>query len=102
MLSTAIDVSHLDKAYSTNGKTLKAVNNLSLSVPAGQVISFLGPNGAGKTTTIKMICGLITPTSGQIRLNGYDAARQPRRALSQIVVVLEEARNIYWRLSAWE
>ena len=102
MSSPAIDVSLLNKVYSTNGKTLQAVNNLSLSVPAGQVISFLGPNGAGKTTTIKMICGLITPTSGQIHLNGYDVARQSRRALSQIGVVLEGARNIYWRLSAWE
>src|SRR5258705_8530019 len=100
MSPAAIEVSLLNKIYKTNGKTLQAVNNLSLTAQVGQVFSFLGPNGAGKTTTIKMICGLITPTSGQIRLNGYDVARQPRQALNQIGVVLEGARNIYWRLSA--
>src|SRR5262249_5065163 len=79
-----------------------AVADLNMSIPEGEVFSFLGPNGAGKTTTIKMVCGLITPTSGQITLNGYDIARQSRKAVSQIGVVLEGARNIYWRLSAWE
>jgi ABC-2 type transport system ATP-binding protein len=102
MSPAGIEVSLLNKIYKTNGKILQAVDNLSLTAQVGQVFSFLGPNGAGKTTTIKMICGLITPTSGQIRLNGYDIARQPRQALSQIGVVLEGARNIYWRLSAWE
>jgi ABC-2 type transport system ATP-binding protein len=81
---------------------VKAVDNLRLSVPAGQVFGFLGPNGAGKTTTIKMVCGLVTPSAGRVLLNGFDAARQRGQAMLQIGAVLEGTRNVYWRLSPWE
>lgn len=97
-----IEIVGLSKIYQSRGKIIQAVDNLSLSVGSSTVLSFLGPNGAGKTTTIKMICGLITPTAGRICLNGFDLARQPRKALGQIGVVLEGARNLYWRLSAWD
>ncbi len=100
--SVAIDVSGLSKTFSNNGATLQAVDHLTFSIAHGEVFSFLGPNGAGKTTTIKMICGLISPTAGTICLNGYDMARESRQALTQIGAVLEGARNVYWRLSAWE
>ncbi|MGH2509754.1 MAG: ABC transporter ATP-binding protein, partial [Ktedonobacteraceae bacterium] len=79
-----------------------AVDNLNLTVEAGQVFGFLGANGAGKTTTIKMICGLITPTTGQIRINGHDVARERSVAMRQIGAVLEGTRNVYWRLTAWQ
>src|SRR5438874_1612536 len=49
-----------------------AVRELSLQVPAGELFAFLGPNGAGKTTTIKMLCGLLFPSSGTVRVGGYD------------------------------
>jgi len=71
-------------------------------VPAGQVIGLLGPNGAGKTTLIKMLCGLVTPTAGIARLNGYDITRQRSAAVLQLGAVLEGGRNIYWSMSAWE
>ncbi len=54
-----------------------AVNNVSLTVPAGQFFGFLGPNGAGKTTTIKMMTGLYAPTSGECLINGFDIQKQP-------------------------
>lgn len=57
-----------------------AVDDISLSIPAGEFFGFLGPNGAGKTTTIKMMTGLFTPTSGEIIINGYDVVRQPQQA----------------------
>lgn len=101
-MTTAIEVESLSKRYRNKGREIAAVKDLSLTVPAGQVLAFLGPNGAGKTTTIKMICGLITPTTGTIRLHGYDMRRQQRHALKQISAVLEGTRNIYWRLSAME
>src|SRR5690606_12043834 len=57
-----------------------AVENLNLSIPQGELFAFLGPNGAGKTTTIKMLVGLLHPTSGQVRVGGVDVVQSPRDA----------------------
>ncbi|HYL42316.1 MAG TPA: ABC transporter ATP-binding protein [Ktedonobacteraceae bacterium] len=99
----AIEIESLSKTYYKRNKSVtKAVDNLNLSVPAGQVFGFLGANGAGKTTTIKMICGLVTPTTGRVHVNGYDVAREHSMAMRQIGAVLEGTRNVYWRLTAWQ
>src|SRR5579885_3636234 len=98
----AIEIEALTKEYRQKKAIVQAVRDLHLTVPAGQVFGFLGANGAGKTTTIKMICGLVIPTTGNIRVNGYDVARSRSMAMRQIGAVLEGTRNIYWRLSAWE
>jgi ABC-2 type transport system ATP-binding protein len=98
----AIGLSGLTKRYRRGKDWLTAVNNVTLSVPPGQVIGLLGPNGAGKTTTIKMACGLIVPTAGTIRLNGYDVGRRRADAVRQIGAVLEGSRNVYWPLTAWQ
>ena len=93
----------LSKRYPRRGRQpIMAVDDLSLRVEAGQVFGFLGHNGAGKTTAIKMLCGLVRPTSGSVRLNGYDVVRQRGKAMRQIGAVLEGTRNVYWRLSAWD
>lgn len=64
-----LQISHLYKNY---GK-FQAVKNLSLHIPQGDLFGFVGPNGAGKTTTIRMVCGLMLPTAGEISINGVDA-----------------------------
>ena len=66
-----IELLDVTKAFGT--KT--AVNQLSLSVGRGEMFAFLGPNGAGKTTTIKMLCGLLFPTSGTLRVGGHDVQK---------------------------
>ena len=71
-----IRLSGVHKRYGAN----EVVKNLSLHVPAGELFGFLGPNGAGKTTTIKMIAGLLQPTSGSIFLAGNDLKREPVKA----------------------
>lgn len=99
----AFELIELNKVYDRGKETpVRAVENINLSVPAGQVVGLLGPNGAGKTTTIKMMCGLLTPTSGRVHLNGYDVARERPMAVRQVGAVLEGARNVYWSLSAWQ
>ncbi len=99
----AIAIESLTKVYGgAHGRSVKAVDGLTLSVPAGQVFGLLGPNGAGKTTTIKLLCGLVTATAGSIRLNGYDVRRERSQAVLQLGAVLEGGRNVYWSLSAWQ
>lgn len=67
-----IRLDHVSKSYGT--KT--AVSDMNLDIPAGELFAFLGPNGAGKTTTIKMMCGLLFPTTGRVLIGGYDMQTQ--------------------------
>lgn len=100
---SSIEIEALSKTFSKRKREdVIAVDRLDLTLPSGQVFGFLGPNGAGKTTTIKMMCGLVTPTSGSVRLNGYDIYGQRAEAVRQLGVVLEGTRSVYWRLTAWE
>ena len=99
----AIQIDGLSKIYRRRGgDPIHAVVDLNLSVLAGQVFGLLGPNGAGKTTTIKMTCGLIRPTAGRVRVNGYDVWGRRSAAVCQIGAVLEGTRNVHWTLSAWD
>src|SRR6201992_1350365 len=80
---------------------LTAVDGINLSVTAGQFFGFLGPNGAGKSTTIKMLTGLLAPTSGRIRLLGIDLAAKPVEVKRQIGVV-PEGMGLFERLTGSE
>jgi len=80
---------------------LTAVDGISLEVAEGEFFGFLGPNGAGKSTTIKMLCGLLRPTAGEIRVAGFDLARQPLEVKRRIGVLSEEPA-LYERLTARE
>lgn len=78
-----------------------AVDHLNLAVDEGEFFGFLGPNGAGKSTTIKMLVGLLRPTSGQASIAGIDIWQQPLQA-KQLIGVLPEGLNLYERLTARE
>jgi ABC-2 type transport system ATP-binding protein len=75
-----IRVSHLTKQYGR----FTAVRNLSLEVPAGTLYGFLGPNGAGKTTTLRMIAGILKPTTGRIEIAGVDLQDRPLLAKARL------------------
>jgi len=75
-ISPLIKTRHLVKKY---GDKL-AVIDVSFEVQSGEIFGFLGPNGAGKTTTIKMIVGLLQPSSGTVKVGGYDVQSQPQQA----------------------
>ncbi len=96
----AIELVGLSKIYRSRRRDdIQAVAGLDLAIGHGEVLGFLGPNGAGKTTSIKMICGLILPDTGTIRIQGHNLQRHRFAAMRSIGAVLEGTRNIYWRLS---
>ena len=78
-----------------------AVNGVSLDVRPGEIHGFLGPNGAGKTTTIRMIAGLLKPTSGRILVNGHDLAADPERAKAALGFIPDRP-FLYEKLTAGE
>ena len=78
-----------------------AVNNVSFDVRAGEIFGFLGPNGAGKTTTIKIIVGLLRPTSGSVKVAGYDVQQQPMQAKAASGYV-PDTPNLYAKLTGRE
>jgi ABC-2 type transport system ATP-binding protein len=78
-----------------------AVDGISFSVPRGQVFGFLGPNGAGKSTTIRMLCGLLTPTSGRARVAGHDVGREPE-AVRQNIGYMSQKFSLYNDLTVIE
>ena len=69
----SVEMRHLVKKFGS----FVAVDDVSLAVEKGEIFGFLGPNGAGKSTAIRMLCGLLTPTSGSASVNGFDVARDP-------------------------
>jgi ABC-2 type transport system ATP-binding protein len=77
----------------------RAVDRLNLHVRAGELYAFLGPNGAGKTTTIKMVCGLLTPNSGEVRVGGFPATSQAAR---QLVAYVPDQPFLYEKLTGRE
>jgi len=78
-----------------------AVNNINLKVNAGEIFGFLGPNGAGKTTTIKMMAGLIKPTSGKVIIDGWDLAEHANQA-KEVVGFIPDRPFLYEKLTALE
>jgi ABC-2 type transport system ATP-binding protein len=83
---SCINVDNLSKSYGS----VKAVNDITMSVRSGQVFGFLGPNGAGKSTIIKLLTTLIQPSSGSITILGVDAIKNPLKVRNKIGVVLQQ------------
>ncbi len=92
-----IQTRHLVKKYGDKF----AVNDVSFEVSAGEIFGFLGPNGAGKTTTIKMIVGLLQPTSGAVKVGNFDVQTHPQQAKS-ISGYVPDTPNLYAKLSGRE
>lgn len=80
MTNSAIDVRNLCRSFGA----LRAVNDISFKIGYGEIFGFLGPNGAGKSTTIRMLCGILTPTSGTATVAGFDVSLNPEPVKSAI------------------
>jgi len=92
-----IELVNLRKEYDD----VLAVDDLTLTIPQGEIFGLIGPNGAGKTTTIRMACGLLAPTMGQARVAGVDVAQEPERA-QQNIGYLSDFFAVYEDLKVWE
>ncbi|MBP5601911.1 MAG: ABC transporter ATP-binding protein [Treponema sp.] len=82
-----IEVSHVSRNFGT----FRAVNDVSFSIPTGQIVGLLGPNGAGKTTTMRMITGFLSPSDGQIFIDGQDITKAPVESKRKIGYMPESA-----------
>jgi ABC-2 type transport system ATP-binding protein len=88
--------------FSRNYRTVKAVDGVSLSIQRGEIVGFLGPNGAGKSTTIKMMTGVLEPTSGTLMIDGKNPSRQRRSYVRHIGVVFGQRTQLWWELPVIE
>jgi ABC-2 type transport system ATP-binding protein len=80
----------------------KAVNNVSFLIEPGELVGFIGPNGAGKTTTLKMLSGLLYPTTGMVRVLGHDPWKREYDFLRQISLIMGQKNQLWWDLPAIE
>jgi ABC-2 type transport system ATP-binding protein len=81
-------------------REVRAVDEVSFEIEPGEVVGFLGPNGAGKTTTLKMLSGLLYPTSGEARVLGHVPSKRERAYLSRITLVMGNRNQLQWDLPA--
>ena len=81
-------------------KVVNAVNDISFEVKKGEIFGLLGPNGAGKTTIIKVMTTLLAPSSGEVKILGYDSFGEERYIRPRINFIFGGERSLYWRLSA--
>ncbi|MGA9473690.1 MAG: ABC transporter ATP-binding protein [Terriglobales bacterium] len=92
-----IQITNLRKEFGD----LIAVDNVTLTIPAGEIYGLIGPNGAGKTTTIRIACGLLEPTHGEVRIAGVDILHDPEQARRHIGY-LSDFFSVYEDLKVWE
>jgi ABC-2 type transport system ATP-binding protein len=114
-----IEVNHLSKHYQVHEKepglmgslrsfvarkyrTVKAVDDVSLCIERGEMVGFLGPNGAGKTTTLKVLSGLLYPTSGHATVMGFTPHKRETAYLKQFTLVMGQKQQLMWDLPAVE
>ncbi len=84
--------------FSRDKREIRAVDNISFQVPRGQFVGYIGPNGAGKSTTVKMLTGILHPTSGSVTVNGISPQRERQKLARQIGVVFGQRTQLWWDL----
>jgi len=83
-------------------RDVHAVKEISFSIKEGELVGFLGPNGAGKTTSLKMLSGLLHPSSGQAHVLGFVPWHRERRFQKQFTMVMGQRTQLWWDLPAWD
>lgn len=93
-----IQIENVTKTYNNS---VRAVDQLNLTVNNGEIVGFIGPNGAGKTTTLKMMTGILKPDTGSIRIDGFDMLREPLQA-KQVIGYIADSPDMFLRLKGIE
>ncbi len=88
--------------FARRHRLLTAVSEVSLAIGRGEAIGYIGPNGAGKSTTIKMLTGIMTPSAGTIRVNGFDPQRERARYVRTVGAVFGQRSQLWWDLAVGE
>jgi len=88
--------------FSTDYKMIKAVDDISFEIRPGEIVGYIGPNGAGKSTTIKMMTGILKPTSGTILVNGQIPYKNRQRNVQNIGVIFGQRTQLWWDLPVIE
>ncbi|MFG2304898.1 ATP-binding cassette domain-containing protein [Actinacidiphila glaucinigra] len=106
-MTALIELDRVEKVFDVRRRTgllrrerrqVRAVDGISFTVPAGQVVGYIGPNGAGKSTTVKMLTGILTPSGGRLRVAGIDPSRERTRLARRIGVVFGQRTTLWWDL----
>ena len=93
-----IRIENVTKTYNSS---VRAVDNLNLTVNNGEIVGFIGPNGAGKTTTLKMMTGILKPDSGSVLINDFDMQKEPLKA-KQVIGYIADSPDMFLRLKGIE
>lgn len=88
--------------FSPKYEIIKAVDDITFHVPKGEILGFIGPNGAGKSTVIKMLTGILTPTSGTCEINGFIPQKNRQKYVKEIGVVFGQRTQLWWDLALRE
>jgi ABC-2 type transport system ATP-binding protein len=88
--------------FNRNYRTIRAVNEVNISIPQGEMVGYIGENGAGKSTTIKMLTGILQPTSGDLKVNGFDPHNQREEFVRTIGVVFGQRSQLWWDIAVQE
>ncbi|MER2254484.1 MAG: ATP-binding cassette domain-containing protein, partial [Priestia megaterium] len=88
--------------FTRNYRVMKAVNDISFTVKQGEMVGYIGENGAGKSTTIKMLTGILTPTSGDITVNGMNPHKEREKFAQTIGVVFGQRSQLWWDIAVQE
>ncbi|MBG9754201.1 ABC transporter ATP-binding protein [Lysinibacillus sp. RSDA_15] len=83
-------------------KIIKSIDNITFSIKKGEIVGFLGPNGAGKSTTLKMLTGILNPTSGNVFVNGLSPQKNRKEVVKSLGVVFGQRTQLYWDLRLGE
>jgi len=86
----AISVEHFSRIYTTATGSVPAVDDLSFQVSPGEIVGLIGPNGAGKTTTLRSLAGILRPTNGHVRIDGFDLSESPIEAKRRLAFMPDE------------